>query len=153
MTQQPIKLSKRQKEKLEALVDSEKTGVRVRKRAQILLLSALDWSRPSISEAIRSSIATIGRVRSRFIEEGLESALYERPRPGAASKLSLEEEQRLVALACTDAPEGFARWSLRLLQDEGHKRGLIPRVSHERIRIALHHHGLKPWREKNVVYP
>jgi hypothetical protein len=61
--------------------------------------------------------------------------------------------QQLVALACTDPPTGFARWSVRLLTKEAVSKGIVPKVGRERIRLVLREHGIKPWREKNVVHP
>ena len=105
-------------------------------------------------EAAGTSTSTISRVRSQYIAEGLDEALSEKPRPGAARKLSDRQVQRIIAVACTDPPEGFARWSVRLLTEEVHRRGLVGAgVSRERIRLVLRDHDLKPWREKNVVRP
>jgi len=74
---------------------------------------------------------------------GLERALYERPRPG--------KRQRIIALACSQPPEGRARWTVRLLAEESVKRKLVPGIGRETIRVLLESHDLKPWREKNVV--
>ena len=79
--------------------------------------------------------------------------MSEKPRPGGERKLTAREEQRVVALACTEPPEGYSRWTVRLLCEESVRRKLIPPVSREKIRIVLRDHGTKPWREKNVVYP
>jgi putative transposase len=54
-------------------------------------------------------------------------------------------------MVCSDPPEGFARWTVRLVAEESVKRRLVPRVGRETIRILLLSHDLKPWREKNVV--
>lgn len=147
-----VRLTDQERDKLRQMLHGEEASSRKRVRAQILLLSHEGWDRDSIATAADTSTSTIWRVRSRFCEEGLESALEERPRPGAQSKLSGREEQRIVALSCTDPPEGYARWSLRLLTAEAVRQGLCPKVSRERIRVVLHEHGIKPWREKNVVH-
>jgi transposase len=118
----------------------------------VLLLSEQGWDRESIAAATGSSTSTVGRVRRRFCEEGLQAALCERPRPGGQAKLSSRQEQELVALACTDPPTGFARWSVRLLRKEAIRKGVVPKVGRELIRLVLHEHGIKPWREKNVVH-
>jgi hypothetical protein len=57
----------------------------------------------------------------------------------------------VVALACSSPPEGFACWSIRLLAEETVRRNIVPSVGRETIRMLLQSHGLKPWREKNVV--
>ena len=147
-----IRLKARERRTLEALLGGDEPSARVRVRARVLLLSHEDWDCASIATATGSSTSTVGRVRRRYCEEGLKEALSEGHRPGARPKLSRQEEQRVVALACTDPPKGFARWSLRLLTSEATRTGIIPKVSRERIRVLLHEHGIKPWREKNVVH-
>ena len=77
------------------------------------------------------------RVRQRFVEEGLQSALSERPRRGSAPKLSGTEEAHLIAVACSQAPEGRARWSLRLLADKAVELQLCDSLSHETVRHIL----------------
>ena len=59
----------------------------------------------------------------------------------------------MIALACTDPPDGYDRWSLRLLAEHVVKRGIVVTVGRETIRRVLEAHDLKPWREKNVVRP
>ena len=72
-------------------------------------------------------------------------------RPGAAEVLDTNQKQRIIAMVCSDPPEGRARWTVRLVAEEAVKRKLVPNVGRETIRILLLHHDLKPWREKNVV--
>jgi hypothetical protein len=72
-------------------------------------------------------------------------------RPGAAAVLDNSQRQRIIAMVCSDPPEGRARWTVRLVAQEAVKRRLVPRVGRETIRILLLDHDLKPWREKNVV--
>ena len=93
----------------------------------------------------------IRNVGYRYRNGGLEAALYERQRPGAAAVLDTSQKQRIIAMVCSDPPEGRARWTVRLVAQEAVKRKLVPRVGRETIRILLQDHDLKPWREKNVV--
>ena len=81
----------------------------------------------------------------------MEQALYDKQRPGAAPVLEEGQRQRIVAMVCSDPPEGYARWTVRLAAEEAVKRRLVPRIGRETIRLLLIHHDLKPWREKNVV--
>jgi putative transposase len=76
---------------------------------------------------------------------------YERARSGAAEVLDGGQKQRIIAMVCSDPPEGRARWTVRLVVEEAVKRRLVPRVGRETVRVLLLHHDLKPWREKNVV--
>ena len=99
---------------------------------------------PLTAQAIR-------KIGHRYQEAGLERALYEKERPGAVSLLEDSQKQRIIAMVCSDPPEGCARWTVRLVAEEAIKRRLVPRVGRETIRVLLLHHDLKPWREKNVV--
>jgi hypothetical protein len=65
--------------------------------------------------------------------------------------LEPSERQRVIAMVCSDPPQGQARWTVRLVAEEAVKRKLVPKVGRETIRVLLLHHDLKPWREKNVV--
>lgn len=146
-----VRLTAHERRELERLLKGKKAKPRERVRARILLLSSEQWDRESIATATGSSTATVGRVRRRYCDEGCEAALGERERPGSRAKLGDGDRQRLVALACSDPPVGFAKWSIRLLRAEAVRRGTIPDVGRETVRTVLHEHGIKPWREKNVV--
>jgi hypothetical protein len=93
----------------------------------------------------------IRNVAHRYQKGGLERTLCERARPGAAEVLDDGQKQRIIAMVCSDPPEGRARWTVRLVVEEAVKRRLVPRVGRETVRVLLLHHDLKPWREKNVV--
>jgi hypothetical protein len=67
---------------------------------------------------------------------------------GAAVLLEDSQWQRIIAMVCSDPPEGRARWTVRLVTEEAVKRKLVPRVGRETVRVLLLHHDLKPWREK-----
>jgi transposase len=148
-----IKLSKRQRERLEDLLKGKEAVPRERVRAQVLLLSDKGWKREAITEATTASRATIGRIRRRFRTRGLDAALTEDPRSGVPAKISASDEQRIVALVCSSPPEGRSRWTVRLLAQEAVKRKIVKSIKRERVRVILQDHELKPWREKNVVRP
>ena len=93
----------------------------------------------------------VSRVAKRYLADGLQAALADDPRPGAARKLDSVEEAAIVALVCGPPPTGHARWTIRLVTAEVMKRGIVRRVGRETIRVTLANHELKPWREKNVV--
>src|SRR5499427_4803382 len=103
--------------------------------------------------AIQVGVAskTVRTIARRYEEEGLESALYEKPRPGQRRRLDAGQSPRIIALVCDPPPAGQARWSVRLIAQEAVKRKLVAEVGRETIRILLRTHDLKPWREKNVV--
>ena len=124
--------------------------VRVVLRALALLQLAKGVSAPRIASVVPLTAQAIRNVGRRYQQGGLDRALYEKQRPGAAEVLDDSQKQRLIAMVCSSPPEGRARWTVRLVAEEAVKRKLVPRVGRETIRILLLSHDLKPWREKNV---
>ena len=99
-------------------------------RARILLLASAGQSDEEIVLALHTSLSTVQRVRKRFVKEGLLAALEEKARPGQPEKLSGADEALLTAIACSQAPEGRSRWTLRLLADRLVELKVVPSVSH-----------------------
>jgi len=124
--------------------------VRVVLRALALLQLAKGASAPQIATVVPLTAEAIRSIGRRYQQGGLERALYEKQRPGAAEVLDDSRKQRLIAMVCSNPPEGRARWTVRLVAEEAVKRKLVPRVGRETVRILLLSHDLKPWREKNV---
>jgi putative transposase len=145
-----IEVSTKDQRKLQSLLGGGVQQVRVVLRALALLQLAKGISAPRISTTIPLTPQAVRKVGHRYREGGLERALHERPRPGAAEVLDDGQKQRLIAMVCSSPPEGRARWTVRLVAEEAVKRKLVPRVGRETIRILLLSHDLKPWREKNV---
>ena len=148
-----VTLSEAERARLEDLVARGRTQVREVKRAQILLAAAASQGEAQIATAIGTSLATIYRTKRCFVEEGLEAALHDAPRPGGGRKLSGKEEALLVATACSAPPEGRARWTLELLADRmvaltGHSS-----LSDETVRRRLADNELKPWQQKMWCVP
>ena len=146
-----IDVTPKDQKELDKLVSGGVQQVRVVLRALALLQLAKGVSAPRIAQVIpltSQGIRTIGR---RYQRGGLESALFEKQRPGAATVLDDAQKQRIIAMVCSNPPEGRARWTVRLVAQEAVKRRLVPRVGRETVRILLLDHDLKPWREKNVV--
>ena len=98
-------------------------------------------------------MATAQRIRHRYCDEGIESALHEHPRSGAPPKLDTKREAFLIATACTTPPTGAAHWSLELLREKLIKTGKVKSISTVAIWNHLTNRGIKPWREKNVGHP
>ena len=146
-----IDITKKDQLELRGLLKGGVQQVRVVLRALALLQLAEDVSAPQVAKTLPLSAQAIRRLGHRYRKGGLEGALYEKQRPGAAEVLESSQKQRIIAMVCADPPEGRARWTVRLVAEEAVKRKLVPRVGRETIRILLLHHDLKPWREKNVV--
>jgi putative transposase len=146
-----IQVTSKDQKELAKLLSGGVQQVRVVLRALALLQLAKGASAPRISSVVPLTPQAIRKVGHRYQQGGLESALYERQRPGAMTVLDDSQRQRIIAMVCSDPPEGLARWTVRLVAQEAVKRKLVPRVGRETIRILLLDHDLKPWREKNVV--
>jgi transposase len=134
-----VDLTEDEREELKRLVGSGRHTARRIRWAQALLKADAGWSDARIAEALDMSIPTVQRLRQRFVEEGLDVALgarSRRPRP-STRKLDGELEARLVALACSAAPEGHTRWTLRLLADKMVELSYVERLSHETVRRVL----------------
>jgi transposase len=97
--------------------------------------------------------STVYRTKRRFVEGNLDKALHEEPRPGAARKLTGQEEALLVATACSRPPEGRARWTIELLAGEMVRLTAHESLSRETVRRRLAENELKPWREKMWCVP
>lgn len=125
--------------------------VRVVLRALTLLRLAQGIAAPQIARLLELTPQAVRKIAHRYLEGGLDRALYEKQRPGATELLDDRQKRRIVAMVCSQPPEGRARWTVRLVTEQAVKRKLVPRVGRETIRILLQSHDLKPWREKNVV--
>ncbi len=143
-----VDLSQSERDDLVALVRGGQQPVRRLKRMQILLAADADVSDEAIAAAVQTSGSTIYRTKKRFVQISLEAALSEEPRPGAARKLSGKQEAQLVALACSDPPQGCARWTLKLLANALVEVIQHPSVSRDTIRRRLDDNDLKPWQKK-----
>lgn len=137
---------------LKRLLSGGVQPVRVVLRAQVLLALDRREAATRISRQIGLNRNAIAQIGKRYQQGGLARALYEKARPGAKPKVTLADRKRIVAMVCSDPPEGRARWTVRLVAEEAVKRRLVPQVGRETIRLLLLRDDLKPWREKNVVH-
>jgi transposase len=132
-----VTLTDEERDRLTGLSRKRTASVRTVRRAQALLLAAEDKADREIAEQLRMGVATLERLRRRFVEEGLEASLRDRPRPGARPKLGPKEQAFVVALACTKPPEGRHRWTMQMLADRVVELQLVPDITDEAIRRLL----------------
>lgn len=148
-----VTLSPDERDQLTALTGSGKTAVRKLKRAQILLAAAAGSTDAAIAAHVGVGTSTVYRTKQRLVEEGLDAALAEAPRPKPERKLTAHDEGLLVALACSDPPKGRARWTLQLLADELVQLTIHDHLSDETVRRRLAEVDIKPWRKKMWCIP
>jgi transposase len=132
-----VELSDEQRDELQKLLRRGKTSARRITRARILLLAAEDRPDDEVAAVLHTSRSTVERIRRRFVEHGLEAALSERPRPGAVPKLDEHGQATLIALACSNPPEGRVNWTMQLLANELMVRRVVPSISDEAVRRTL----------------
>jgi transposase len=134
---QPFQLTDDEVTYLTKYINTGKRSARAIKRAQILLHSHAGKTPAQICEIIRTSVATVYLTRQHYRQQGVQAAIEEKPRPGQPRRLSSEQEAALTVLACSDAPDGRAQWSVRLLADKAVEIGLVEQVGRETIRRFL----------------
>ena len=139
-----VRLSKDERATLKKLTTSGRGPARLFTRARILLKAdqsedGPSWSDERISEALDVTVQTIERVRKQLVEEGFDAVLSRREYKQKVSrkKIDGDVEARLIALSCSDPPEGRARWTLRLLADTVVELGYVESISYEAIRQTL----------------
>ena len=134
-------LNDKERAELEQLIRAGVNSARVIGRARTLLLldRSLGKKRTfrEVSEAAMVSQGTVSNLKRRYFEGGITGALYDKPRPGAKPKVDGEVEARLIALACSDPPEGYERWTLRLLANELIALEVVEYISHVTVREVL----------------
>ena len=148
-----VDLTDIERKQLDALNSGGTSRVRRLKRANILLMSARGDNAAEIEVAGHGSISTIYRTRQRFVEEGLEAALSEAPRPGGKRLLDERQEAVLVATACSPPPKGCAYWTLRLLAGRFVELVDLQSISPATIGRRLHEKAIKPWQKKMWCIP
>jgi transposase len=145
-----VTLTDDQRQHLDNLLRSGNAPARVQTRARILLHTDRGQGQArtdqEVAQAIRVSCATVLRTRKTFLEEGLDAALYDKPRPGAVPKITGEVEAKLVTLACSDPPTGRGRWTLRLLADTMVELGYVESITNVAVYQRLKKMNLNPGR-------
>jgi transposase len=144
-----VNLSDLERQTLEDLTRKDTVKARKFKRAMILLKANEGLSDLQIMAAVNVSRPTVERTRKRFVEGGLEKALSEAPRPGKSRKLDGRGEALQIAEACSPAPQGHDKWSLRLLAGRLVQLEVVESISHETVRRTLKKNDLKPWLKSN----
>jgi DNA-binding transcriptional ArsR family regulator len=139
----PVNLTRTEREHLRSLIAAGTAPARKLTHARILLKADQSpegpaWVDEEVAEAVEVSQPTVSRVRKQFFEEGLEAALNRRP-PNREyhRKLDGKQEAHLIALACSEPPEGQARWSLRLLAERMVELEVVDDLSYQTVRRTL----------------
>jgi transposase len=151
-----VELTDEERTKLQEIISKNRASRYAIVNAFILLRSDVvcGWTYEEIATAYDISTKKVEFVRKRFVEEGLEAALSRKPVTNAhRRKITGEEEAHLIALCCSQAPEGHDTWTLRMLADKMVELALVESVSHETVRQTLKKMNLNLGKRKNGAFP
>jgi len=132
-----VRLTEEQRADLTRRLEHEALTQRQRRRLEILVLADQGRTDKQIVQATGASDSTVERVRQRFASAGLEAALSEKARRGAPPKLDGKQQAVLVALACSEAPAGRAKWSARVLANRAVELEVVESISESTVRRLL----------------
>jgi transposase len=136
-----MKLAEEEVEYLNAFVKKGRRSARELTRAHVLLLLDDGRTEMDIKDTLRISRATVSNIKRRYRQEGVQSALVDKPRPGQPRKYTERHEAEIIAQACAKPPEGRKRWSIVLLTDEMKKKKGFETMNRETIRLVLKKRG------------
>jgi transposase len=149
MIQYKVVLNSEEQAALNKITAQGKHSARTIKRANILLMSdTQQYTETEIAESLSVSGSTVYRTKKYFVEYGMEEALYDSPRSGQPRKLDGNQEALLIAITCSEPPEGRCRWTLSMLGEQIISLTELENVSPETIRQRLKENDLKPWQKK-----
>ncbi len=149
-----VDLSKAERDALKTLIENEAPRSRRVKHAKILLQSDFGDSAAKIADWVGVGHSTVERTRQRYAEGGLSAALNDQRRPGGKPKLDGKQQAFVVALACSDTPDGQERWSMQMLADKVVELGVVEGpVSHDTIGRVLKKMTSSPGSSNNGVLP
>lgn len=130
---QIIQLPKQEKSSLTKILSRGKSSAREQTRARVLDLLDRREHPERIAEILQIGIATVYNIQKRYLGEGFDAALYDKPRTGKPPSIKAEEKARITALACSEPPSGYADWTLRLLADKSVEFGFVQQISHTEV--------------------
>jgi transposase len=136
-TAQPVELSTDELRSLKTTLRRGIAPARVQTRARILDLLHRGQPPAAIAATLSLSTQTVFNIKRRYLEEGFGAALRDKPRSGKPPRIDGEARAKITALACSEAPEGHARWTLRLLADRSVRLGFVDSISHNAVKEIL----------------
>lgn len=148
-----IKLNEEDRNRFEQIVKKGKTSAQQIRRAQTLLMSDEGETDEAIAELLRVTSHTVALTRKRWVEGQLGPELKDKPRPGRQRKLDGKGEALLVALACSETPEGHEHWTMQMLADKLLTLGVVEGgLSDETVRLRLQKTNSNPGSRNNGVF-
>lgn len=146
-------LKSKDKTIIRGILKEKKESLRVLQRAKVLAFLQKGKPVDVIAEYLSLAKQSVYNIRDYYIRFGLKRTLEEDPRPGRPRIFNTKQFQKIIAMVCSDPPEGRARWTIRLITHQAVQNSLVPQISRETVRILLKSHDLKPWRQKMWCIP
>jgi transposase len=137
MTSPTITLTDTDRARLQTVVHRGHTSARTRTRGHVLLKLGAGWSDTAVGQAFDVCRNTVKRVRSRFLEGGVDAVLTDQVQARRRQALTGEQQAHLIAIACSPVPDGHDHWTLRLLAGKAVELGFVEHISPETIRALL----------------
>lgn len=152
-----VTLTKEEREELVTLINKGKIAGYKIKHANILLKAdegeyGPGWADTKIAQAYNVHETTVRNIRIRFIEKGMKASLEREKRNNYEKKLDGDAEAQLIAIACSNPPEGYSRWSVRLLADKMVKLEIVEEISHMTVQRTLKKMNLSLGSKSNGAY-
>jgi transposase len=144
MEKHDVKLTRKERERLKAIISKGRNKATYIQRAHILLKSDDGKTDKEIGDWLYVSEQTIRRTRLRFWEDGVDAALEDKARPKRDGKLNEQQQAYLVALACSAPPSGRERWTVELLTAQLISDGIVEQLAAETVRLVLEKTNLSP---------
>ena len=148
-----VQLSVEDRSELEGLIRKGQHSAQVINRARILLKTDEGWSASQVTAALDTSQRTVLRTKRRYAEEGLDGVIHYHPQANRYRKLADRGEASLIALACSDPPDGRDHWTLRLLADQVVELGVVESLSYETVRQRLKKTSSSPGKSDSGASP
>ena len=136
-TAQPITLTDDERRSIRTLIRRGSTAARTQTRARVLDLLQREQHPATIADTLGVSGATVFNIKRRYLTAGLDAALRDQPRSGKPATIDGVARAKITALACASAPDGHARWTLRLLADKAVELGFCDTRSHTSVKQIL----------------
>jgi transposase len=134
---QPIKLSNDDLSSLKNILRKGAAPARTQTRARVLDLLHRGQHPDQVAETLQISGATVFNIKRRYLDEGLDATLFDKPRSGKPPTIDGKMRAQITALACSQAPEGHGSWTLRLLADKAVELGFVDTISHTAVKKIL----------------
>lgn len=143
-----FELDQKDDDSVRLIMKSNSSTAHERIRAHCLYLRSRQFTVIDAAEILDITPRTVINITSNYRDGGLEKAIKNDPKPGRPPVFDDREKCEIVAVVCSDPPEGFDRWTLNLLQSEVERAEIVESISKESLRLILHEHDLKPWQHK-----